>query len=153
MGPFSRFRMNQRQFQRMQRLAPEAVQRILECTAGTGRYFEPSTIHGIAYHGIMQVRHMDANLVRTPGFKLYLHQRVRAVFFQHTVMTYRGFAAAADRHAYALSAMPANRGIDRAARDHHSIYYCQVYAFDRSFLKLLNEFLANSLLFGNHHQS
>ena len=86
------------------------------------------------------MRHVNANLVRTPGFQTAAHMRMGTIASDHTIMRDRLAAGVAYRHALAIHRMAIDRRIDMPARGHHAHGHRLVLALDRALGQIGDQF-------------
>jgi hypothetical protein len=112
--PFSTLRVLKADLLSVQGLAWEGPQSLLQSRVAWQTQW-PGTIHGIAEHGVADVRQVHPNLVRATGFKGETHEAQGAPGFEHLVMRAGGTTVALDHgHFLPLLGMAPNGRIDSA---------------------------------------
>jgi hypothetical protein len=94
-APFPTLRVLKADLLGVQSLAREGPQNLLQGRVAWQTQ-RPGTIHGIADHGVADVRQVDPNLVRATGVEGETHEAQGAPGFEHLVMRAGGTAVALD---------------------------------------------------------
>ncbi len=98
----------------MQRLAPEAPDLLDQPLVETGRDAPAAAVYRVAEQRVIDMRHVDANLVGTPGLELHANQAVMAEPAHHLEMRNRRFAVVAYRHFLAVLRVTPDTALDAA---------------------------------------
>lgn len=121
--------MIERELGGVQRLALESAQGLNQAVGGAAWTRQaPGAVFGVTHDGIVQMRQMQANLVRAPGLEFDAEVGMGAETLEHAIMGNRRAAVLAHGHAQAVASMPADRLIDRTASRHHSHAQCEVFS-------------------------
>ena len=80
-----------------------------------GRLFT-AAIHRVPCHRMPQIRHVNADLVRSASFELYADVRITGIFRKHGVVCDRWLGIfISNRHFFTVNRMPTDGCVDRAA--------------------------------------
>ena len=100
---------------RMQGLALESAQGADEPRCRAARQAETAAIDRIADDGVLDVRQVQANLMRAAGLQFHAQIGMRPKALQHPIMRHRRPPRHADRHAQPIAPMTPDGLIDGAA--------------------------------------
>ncbi len=114
--------MNQTQLKSMQRLPGKSLQGGIEASS--------LAIHWITHQRVADMRHMDSNLVRPPGFELAAYECALVKTTLNRIMRYRLSPLAHHRHAGTLAGVPTNRRIHGTTRRKLSMRQSQILTAD-----------------------
>lgn len=103
-----------------------------------GRYLEPAAVNRITDQRIMDMSHMNADLVGPPGFKFYPQQGVVREALGDTVMGNGGFTFFADGEPLPVGTMPTDRLVHRSAGRQSTLHQSQVFPMHGPRLKLVH---------------
>ena len=120
--------MRELQRLRMQRLAPESAQGLDQFRVAPLGSFSGPPYSGSPTIGMLEMRHVHADLVGAPGFQPAFEQRVRAEALAQAEMGDRIAAIVAHGHADAVARMAVDRRIGGAAGHQRADHHRQVLA-------------------------
>jgi len=137
----------------MQGLARETLNSFRQCRVDTGRNTLPPAVHAVTEQRIIDVCHVDPNLVRTTGFQLHPDQAMVCKFTRHLEMRYCWFAAILDRHFFSILRMTANARLDSSTRGHHAPGYGYILTLNAARLQLLDQPVVRTQIARYHHHA
>ena len=145
--------MGQAKLACVQGLASKRTQCVYEGVAGITWQRETPAIGRVAQQRITNMRHVNANLVRTPRLQPATHMGMGTIARDHTIMRDRLAAGVAYRHALAIHRMAVDRRIDMPACGHHAHGHRLVFALDRALGQIRDQFRVRGKGLGHHENA
>src|SRR5690554_1119212 len=137
----------------MQRLTAKHLQYPLHGTTGTLGHAEAAAIERVTYQRIVDVRHMDTNLMRAPGFQLEPDMSVGTKLLQYAVMGDRFLADTDHSHLLTVFGVAPHRLIDAATTGHYAVDHGLVFPPHAALLQLSHDIGLGGDGFGHDHEA
>lgn len=151
---FAGIRVKKAQAGGMERLSSKVPECCGELWACPCRYFEAAAVNRVADQRIVDVGHVDADLMGAPGFQHDVNQGMSGKSLGQPVMRDCRLAAGADDgKAFAIHPVPADGLVDAAAAGHGALAKCDIFTVDRPLLKLVDQYFMGLQGFCHHQQA